>query len=63
MFKRPPYSPPLTAADFRRLRSWGFNTVRLGISWKALSPTPGAVDRAYLNRVLAITKRWRRKGF
>ena len=63
VFKRPPYVPhgkaertSFTARDAARLRSWGFNTVRLGISWKALMPTPGVVDSAYLNQVLAITK-------
>ncbi|MFL5958007.1 MAG: hypothetical protein ACJ756_11215, partial [Solirubrobacterales bacterium] len=24
VFKRPPYYPPLTKADFRLMRSWGF---------------------------------------
>jgi endoglycosylceramidase len=63
VFKRPPYVPngktertSFNARDAARLRSWGFNTVRLGLSWKALMPTPGLVDRAYLNRILAIAK-------
>jgi endoglycosylceramidase len=63
VFKRPPYVPngraertSFNARDVARLRAWGFNTVRLGLSWKALMPTPGVVDRAYLNKVLAITK-------
>jgi endoglycosylceramidase len=63
VFKRPPYVPngraertSFNARDVARLRAWGFNTVRLGLSWKALMPTPGVVDRSYLNKVLAITK-------
>jgi endoglycosylceramidase len=64
VYKRPPYVPNASAGerssfdrdDVRRLRSWGFNTVRLGIAWKALMPLPGIVDRAYLNRILALTR-------
>jgi endoglycosylceramidase len=64
VYKRPPYVPNASAGerasfdrdDVRRLRSWGFNTVRLGITWKALMPQPGVVDRAYLNRILALTR-------
>jgi endoglycosylceramidase len=62
VFKKPPYYPhgrdertSFDRDDVKRLRSWGFNTVRLGITWKALMPTPGVVDRAYLNRILALT--------
>ena len=69
VFKRPPYLPhgkaertSFTARDAAPLRSWGFNTVRLGISLKALMPTPGVVDHAYLNKVLAITKLLEAKG-
>jgi endoglycosylceramidase len=69
VFKRPPYLPhgtaertSFTARDARRLRSWGFNTVRLGMSWKGLMPTPGVVDRAYVARLLAITRLLDREG-
>ncbi len=63
VYKRSPYLPfgkgardSFNAKDVARLRSWGFNTVRLGLSWKALMPTPGVVDQGYLKRVLAITR-------
>jgi endoglycosylceramidase len=69
VFKRSPYLPhgkaertSFNARDVARLRSWGFNTVRLGLSWKALMPTPGVVDQAYLRRVLAITQLMEKKG-
>jgi endoglycosylceramidase len=69
VFKRPPYVPngraertSFNARDVARLRSWGFNTVRLGLSWKALMPTPGVVDQAYLKRVLAITRLLEEEG-
>jgi endoglycosylceramidase len=69
VYKRSPYLPHGTAErdsftrrDVRRLRSWGFNTVRFGLSWKALMPTQGVVDRAYLSRVLAITKVMEEEG-
>src|SRR5205085_11055365 len=63
VYKLAPYLPhgsaerdSFNAKDVRRLKSWGFNTVRLGLSWKTLMPTPGVVDQAYLRRVGAITK-------
>ena len=34
--------------DVARLRSWGMNTIRLGVTWKALEPSPGRIDEAYL---------------
>ena len=37
VFKRPPYYPPLTRSDFRRMRSWGFNAIRLGVIWPGSS--------------------------
>lgn len=45
------YVGDLTADDFRTIRSWGMNCVRLGIFWDGLEPEPGRIDEAYLERV------------
>lgn len=52
--KRPPYTPEAIgfgADDAAFIRSQGFNTVRLGVVWKALEPTPGHYDEAYLDSI------------
>jgi endoglycosylceramidase len=54
VFKRAPYYPPLTRKDFKLMRSWGFNTVRLGVLWAGLEPQPGVIDQAYLDHLSAI---------
>ncbi|MCO5292752.1 MAG: glycoside hydrolase family 5 protein [Chitinophagaceae bacterium] len=33
---------------FIKMKSWGFNAVRLGINWSALEPSPGKYDTDYL---------------
>jgi len=63
VFKRPPYYPPLTAADFRRMRSWGFNTIRLGVIWAGLEPQPGQIDQDYINHLQAIVALAARERF
>jgi endoglycosylceramidase len=70
VFKPPPYLPAaggpartrFDARDVRRLRAWGFNAIRLGVTWKALMPAPGVVDRSYLSRLLAVSRRAERGG-
>jgi endoglycosylceramidase len=54
VFKRPPYYPPLTRGDFKLMRSWGFNTIRLGVIWAGLEPQPGVIDQSYLDHLSAI---------
>ncbi len=59
VYKRPPYHPAVTgfgADDARFLRKNGFNTVRLGVIYKAVEPTQGRFDNAYLER---IAQTWR----
>ena len=51
VYKRPPYHPSaigFDAPDARFLREQGFNTVRLGLIYAGVEPTPGAYDDAYL---------------
>ncbi|GAA4486065.1 hypothetical protein GCM10023094_41780 [Rhodococcus olei] len=42
---------PLERNDFARMAALGFNVVRLNVAWSALEPTPGAFDRAYVERI------------
>lgn len=42
-----------TDDDFARMASYGFNVVRLGMSWSRLEPTRGRVDQVYLDEVKA----------
>jgi endoglycosylceramidase len=54
VYKRPPYAPlaaGFDAADARFLRREGFNTVRLGVIYKGVEPTPGSYDDAYLAQI------------
>ncbi|RMI27826.1 endoglycoceramidase I [Nocardia stercoris] len=57
--KQAPYIQPgdgvtVTDADAAMLARHGFDTVRLGVSFDAMMPTPGVVDTAYLDRVVAV---------
>src|SRR5689334_24422249 len=52
--KLPPYAPDATGFgddDAAFLAAHGFNTVRVGIIYKAVEPTPGVYDDAYLQRI------------
>ncbi|MDL9980368.1 glycoside hydrolase family 5 protein [Microbacterium sp. ASV49] len=46
-----PATRPLTEADFTAMASYGFNVVRLGISWSSLEPARGEYSQAYLDRI------------
>ncbi|MFB7893194.1 glycoside hydrolase family 5 protein [Microbacterium sp. NPDC056044] len=46
-----PATRELTEADFEGMASYGFNAVRLGISWSALEPDRGELDAAYLAQI------------
>lgn len=37
--------------DFRRLKEWGFNVIRLGIFWDGVEPEPGQYDDKYLDEI------------
>src|SRR5690554_6839579 len=45
------YIPPWNEEDFKLLRDWGFNVVRLGLIWDAVEPEPGVYNEAYLDWV------------
>jgi endoglycosylceramidase len=64
VYKVAPYLPngsdertSFDAQDAARLRGWGMNAIRLGVTWKALEPTRSHVDLAYvegLRRIMRI---------
>ncbi len=44
-------------AEMEYLRNSGFNVVRLGVAFSALTPEPGVVDEDYVDRVLSTVER------
>ncbi|GAA1789675.1 cellulase family glycosylhydrolase [Agromyces lapidis] len=46
-----PVTRELTEQDFADMATYGFNVVRLGMSWSALEPTQGELDPEYLATV------------
>lgn len=57
--KLPPYTPSsigFGADDVEKMREAGFNSVRLGVIWKAFEPTPGHYDRRYLADLAGTVK-------
>jgi endoglycosylceramidase len=68
-YKVAPYHPNGTAErtsfdreDVARLRSWGMNSIRLGVTWKALEPAPGQLDEAYVAEIVRLTRLAARRG-
>jgi endoglycosylceramidase len=54
VYKVPPYEPSVTGFgddDAAFLQREGFNSVRLGVIYKAVEPTPGVYDDAYLAKI------------
>jgi endoglycosylceramidase len=54
VYKIPPYEPSVTGFgddDAAFLQSEGFNSVRLGVIYKAVEPQPGIYDDAYLAKI------------
>src|SRR5262249_30925532 len=54
--------PVFDAGDAERMRGFGFNLLRLPISWSALEPAPGRYDRSYLARIAAVVVLCERDG-
>src|SRR3954453_22036638 len=54
VYKVPPYEPSVTGFgddDAAFLAREGFNSVRLGVIYKAVEPEPGVYDDAYLAKI------------
>src|SRR5262249_2251253 len=54
--------PTFDEGDAERMRGFGFNLLRLPISWSALEPEPGRYDPRYLGRIAGIVKLCQRRG-
>jgi hypothetical protein len=54
--------PVLDAGDAERMRGFGFNLLRLPISWSALEPRAGVYERGYLDRIAAVVDVCARRG-
>ena len=65
VYKLPPYDPAVTgfgSDDAKFLASIGFNAVRVGVIWKAVEPTPGHYNGAYLQRIAGTVATLARHG-
>jgi endoglycosylceramidase len=63
--KLPPYAPDSTGFgddDAAFLAAEGFNTVRVGVIYKAVEPQPGVYDDAYLQRIQSTVDTLGRHG-
>jgi endoglycosylceramidase len=65
VYKRPPYAPDAAGfgdEDAAFLASEGYNTVRVGLIYKAIEPQPGQYDDKYLERIENTVKVLGRHG-
>jgi hypothetical protein len=44
-------TPPLCQADVRQMAAFGFNSIRLPVSWSLLEPSRGHFSQLYLDRI------------
>lgn len=46
----------MTICDFdaRQWRSFGYDVIRLGVSWSLLEPSPGKIDTTYIDRIAQV---------
>ena len=54
--------PTFDEGDAARMEAFGFNLLRLPLSWSALEPVRGRYDGAYLDRVAAVVELCRAHG-
>jgi len=65
VYKLAPYAPDATGFgedDARFLAAEGYDTVRVGVIYKALEPMPGVYDEAYLTRIARTVATLARHG-
>jgi endoglycosylceramidase len=63
--KTPPFvrsAAEFDVSDIERIRSWGFNLVRLGVIWEGIAPERGTVDASYLDRVETLVRQFADHG-
>jgi endoglycosylceramidase len=65
VYKRPPYTPAAAGFDDEDaafLADEGYDTVRVGVIWKAVEPSPGVYDDAYLTAIKGTVDTLQRHG-
>ncbi len=65
VYKKPPYAPDAAGFgddDAAFLAAEGYNTVRVGVVYKAVEPSPGVYDDAYLARIASTVDTLGRHG-
>jgi hypothetical protein len=55
------WQPPLYRSDLAEMAAFGFNVLRLPLSWSLLEPEPGRYDRLYLDRIAQVVG-WAREA-
>jgi endoglycosylceramidase len=55
----PPEEPAVEGVDicqydFSQLKPLGYDVIRLNISWSLLEPTPGRIDKTYIDRIAQV---------
>lgn len=60
--KEPPFIPIENLEDLDVLAGWGWNLVRLVAQWEAIEPKPQRYDKAYLDRLIEITRACHARG-
>ncbi len=65
--KDAPFISPLESGwlgdlELEYLRNSGFNAIRLGVSYQAVMPDPGAIDEGYLDSVVGVVDRLAQAG-
>lgn len=48
---------PLTDSDYEEMQGYGFNVLRLGVSWSRFEPERGQIDDAYIQQVGDVVQR------
>ncbi|HEX8074381.1 MAG TPA: cellulase family glycosylhydrolase, partial [Thermoleophilaceae bacterium] len=48
--------------DFDQMRAFGFDEIRLNLSWSLLEPQPGKIDTTYIDRIAQVVDWARRQG-
>jgi endoglycosylceramidase len=56
------YTAPACATDAAQLASFGYDAVRLPVSWSLLEPAPGAISQQYLDRIAQVVGWFKTQG-
>mmetsp|Transcript_2449 Transcript_2449/g.3566 ORF Transcript_2449/g.3566 Transcript_2449/m.3566 type:complete len:518 (-) Transcript_2449:1817-3370(-) len=66
VYKKKPYYPPildkfdasnsLAPEDFKNLKRWGQNVIRLYVAWQGVEPEEGKYDQTYLDKIKEIVR-------